>query len=87
MSTIRVNVYVQPGASRTAVAGTHDGSIKIRLAAPPVDGAANAALIEFVADRLGIAKSRVRIVTGHGTRRKILELEDVTAENFEAALV
>ena len=41
----------------------HDGAIKIRLAAPPVDGAANAALIEFVAERLGLAKSRVRLVS------------------------
>lgn len=83
---IRVSVYVQPRASRTAVAGTHDGCLKILLAAPPVDGAANAALIELVADRLGIAKSRVRIVSGLNGRRKLVEIEGVTLAAFAAAM-
>lgn len=82
----RINVYVQPRASKTAVAGMHDGAVKIRLAAPPVDGAANAALVEFVAARLGIAKSRVRITAGLASRRKTVEVEGVTAQQLAAAL-
>lgn len=82
----RINVYVQPRASKTVVAGMHDGCIKIRLAAPPVDGAANAALIEFVAEQLGIAKSRVRITAGMTSRRKTIEVDGVTAEQIAGAL-
>jgi uncharacterized protein len=82
----RISVYVQPRASKTMVAGMHDGCVKIRLAAPPVDGAANAALVEFVADQLRIAKSRVRVVTGQTSRRKVVEVDGVTSEQLSAAL-
>jgi uncharacterized protein (TIGR00251 family) len=86
-SSVRIDVYVQPRASRTIVAGEHDGAIKIRLAAPPVDGAANAALVEFIAERLGIAKSRVRVAAGQTSRRKVIEIDGVTLEAVRAALV
>jgi uncharacterized protein (TIGR00251 family) len=82
----RINVYVQPRASKTVVAGMHDGCVKIRLAAPPVDGAANAALVEFVAEQLGTAKSRVRITAGLTSRRKTVEVDGVTAEQVRDAL-
>lgn len=82
----RINVYVQPRASKTVVAGMHDGCVKIRLAAPPVDGAANAALIEFVAEQVGVAKSRVRITAGLASRRKTVEVEGVTTEQVSGAL-
>jgi uncharacterized protein (TIGR00251 family) len=82
----RINIYVQPRASKTMVAGMHDGCVKVRLAAPPVDGAANAALIEFVADSLRVAKSRVRIVSGQTSRRKVVEVDGVSAEQLTAAL-
>jgi uncharacterized protein (TIGR00251 family) len=68
------------------LAGTHDGCIKVRLAAPPVDGAANVALIEFIAERLGIAKSRVHLVSGATSRRKVLEIEGADAATVAAAL-
>ena len=68
------------------VAGMHDGCVKVRLAAPPVDGAANAALVEFVADALSGAQSRVRIVSGQTSRRKVVEVDGVTAEQLAAAL-
>lgn len=83
---VRIRVHVQPRAAKTSIAGMHDGSIKIRLAAPPVDGAANAALIEFVADRFGIAKSRVRLVSGASSRRKVLEIEGVDAATVSDVL-
>ena len=82
---VRIAVHVQPRASKTELAGLHDGCIKIRLAAPPVDGAANAALTAFIAARIGIAKSRVRIVNGSGGRRKIVEI-DAPKEAVEAAM-
>lgn len=83
---VRISVYVQPRASKTAIAGMHDGAIKIRLAAPPVDGAANAALIEFIAERVGVARSRVRLVSGASARRKVIEIEGVDAASVAAAL-
>jgi len=85
-SSARIAVYVQPRASLTELAGLHDGCIKIRLAAPPVDGAANAALIAFVAERLGIAKQHVRLVSGHGSRRKVLEIEGLSLADIHGAL-
>ena len=83
----RIEVYVQPRASRTEVAGLHDGRLKIRLAAPPVDGAANAELVSFIAARLGIAKSKVRIAAGESSRRKIVVIEGIDQTVVEATLV
>ena len=77
---IRIEIYVQPRASKTEIAGMHDGRIKVRLAAPPIDGAANAALIDFIATKLAIAKSRVRIVAGATGRRKVVEVDGITEE-------
>jgi uncharacterized protein (TIGR00251 family) len=65
----------------------HDGLIKIRIAAPALENAANRALIDFLAQRLGIAKRCVRIVSGSASRRKVLEIDGVTADVIAAALV
>lgn len=73
-------LHVQPGAKRTAVDGTHgEGTqqrLKVRLAAPPVDGKANAELIELVARRFGCAKSAVSIKTGAGSKLKRVTVPD-----------
>jgi len=81
-SRARLALYVQPRASRTEVAGVHAGDLKIRLAAPPVDGAANAALLVFVADLLGVPRRAVTLVHGATGRRKVVEIEGVTAEQL-----
>lgn len=72
-----LDVLVAPRASRTRVMGVHDGRLKIQLAAPPVDGQANEALIRFVADTLGIARAQVEIVGGPASRRKTVRLAGV----------
>lgn len=82
----RISIYVQPRASQNEISGMHDGLVKIRLAAPPVDGAANAALIAFIAERLGLARSRVRVVAGLSARRKIVEVDGIANEALIAAL-
>jgi uncharacterized protein YggU (UPF0235/DUF167 family) len=64
----------------------HDGVIKVRIAAPPVENAANRALINFIALQLGIAKRCVRVVSGGASRRKVLEIDGVTADVIAAAL-
>jgi uncharacterized protein (TIGR00251 family) len=86
MPSIRLQVYIQPRASKTELAGLHGGIIKIRIAAPAIENAANRALIDFVAQHLGIAKRFVRVVSGSASRRKILEIEGVSATVIAAAL-
>jgi uncharacterized protein (TIGR00251 family) len=73
--TGRVVVHVQPRARRTEVVGPFGDAVKVRLAAPPVDGAANAELVRFVAERLGVARASVRVVTGAAARRKVVEVD------------
>ena len=69
-----LTLHIQPGAKKTEVVGLHGNALKIRLAAPPVDGKANHALIGFIAERLGVAKSAITLKSGHSSRRKVLEL-------------
>jgi uncharacterized protein (TIGR00251 family) len=81
-----LTVRVHPGARRNAIAGTHDGAIKISLTTPPTDGRANAALIVFLADHLNIPRAHITLVTGATTRTKTLHLEGLTPEALTAAL-
>lgn len=71
-SGCRLVVHVQPGATRTAWVGLHGDALKLRLAAPPVDGAANQALLAFVADWLGVPTSHLRLLRGERSRRKVM---------------
>ncbi|UCV28209.1 DUF167 domain-containing protein [Ferribacterium limneticum] len=71
---ITLTLHIQPGAKKTEFAGLHGDALKIRLAAPPVDGKANEALIKFVAETLGLAKSSVSLKSGQTSRRKVLEV-------------
>ena len=73
----RIKVRLQPRASSNQIVGERNGSIVIRVTAPPVDGKANTALIKLVAKELGIAKSKVKIVQGESNRDKVLEVEGI----------
>lgn len=75
-----LTIHVQPKARTTDVAGWYGDAIKIRVAAPPVDGAANETLMRFLADRLGVSRSAVRIVSGATARRKRLAIHGVAQE-------
>lgn len=83
---IAVNILVQPRASRTELAGIHDGAVKVRLTSPPVDGAANALCIDFFAKLLKIPKSRVEISSGSASRRKVLRLDGISPADLLTAL-
>ncbi len=74
-----LEILVQPRASRTRVLGEHDGRLKIALAAPPVDGEANAALVEFLAGALGVKKVAVTILRGETGRRKTVRIGGIRA--------
>ena len=75
-----ISVHAQPGAKKSAVAGLHGESLKIRVAAPPVEGKANAALTAFVAGALGLPRRSVRIVKGESSREKLLLIADTAAD-------
>lgn len=76
---VRFPVRVQPRASRSEIVGMHGDAVKIRLSAPPVDGAANDALVALIAEVLGVGRRAVRIVSGETSRSKVVEVEGVTA--------
>ena len=84
---VRFRVRVQPRASVSAIAGVFDDALKVRLAAPPVDGAANEELVALLAHVLGVARSRITIVSGHTGRSKTVEVADITAEHAHARLL
>ncbi|MEO5350713.1 MAG: DUF167 family protein [Magnetococcus sp. YQC-3] len=79
-SDLLLEVRVQPRASRVRVLGLHGAAIKIALTAPPVEGAANQALCEWLADELRVAKGRITIVAGAHAREKRLRIESADAE-------
>jgi uncharacterized protein (TIGR00251 family) len=82
-----VAVRVQPRASADAVIGDRQGAIAIRLKAPPVDGEANAALLRFVARRLGVAPRAVELVRGASSREKWIRVEGLNADAVRTALL
>src|SRR5512145_3126223 len=80
-------VRVTPRASRNEIVEMlDDGTIKVRIAAPPVDGEANAALIEFMADILGVPKSRIDIVAGVSGRDKLIAVLDMDVETAHSRI-
>jgi uncharacterized protein len=79
---ITVEILVQPRASRAKIGPMHDGRIKIAVTAPPVDGEANAAVIELFAKRLGIARGSIEVIAGASSRRKTLRIEGITAQQI-----
>jgi len=80
-------IHVVPRARRTEVAGPYGDAIRIRIAAPPVDGAANAELLRFLAQRLGIARSRLEITAGASGRRKTVSVTGLNSEQVRRALL
>jgi len=85
-STTRLRVRVSPGARRTEIAGRHGDGWKVRVAAPPEDGRANEAVLRLLAERLGLPRRAVAIVSGHTAREKVVELDGISQERAEAGL-
>ena len=83
---VRINIYVQPRASRTEVVGEHGDAIKLRVAAPPVEGEANEEVVRFLAKELGVSASHISIVAGAASRRKIVEVRGVDLPRVKQAL-
>jgi uncharacterized protein (TIGR00251 family) len=83
---ITLEILVQPRASRARIGPMHDGRLKIAVTAPPVDGEANAAVVELLARRLGIARGDVSVVAGASSRRKTLTIANVSRQQLDALL-
>ena len=79
-----LRVHAQPRASRNAVAGIHGDALKIAVQAPPVDGVANEAIREFLAELFAIPRARVSLRAGETSRRKTFQLHGVSAEAVRA---
>ena len=82
--TVTFDVLVQPRASRAKLGPVHDGRLKVSVTAPPVDGEANAAVIELLAKALGVGKSAVEVVAGASSRRKTVRIAGVSRASVEA---
>ena len=79
-------VRVTPRAHKNEIAGVQGEALKIKLAAPPVEGAANTALCEFLAEQLGVRKSAVTLVAGQTSRNKVVRVQGATADHVRTVL-
>ena len=83
---VRFEVRVQPRAARDELAGEHAGALRVHLRAPPVDGAANEALVVFLAGQLGVPRRSVRLVSGAASRTKVIEIDDTARPALDRLL-
>ncbi|WP_028310620.1 DUF167 domain-containing protein [Derxia gummosa] len=72
-----IELHVQPGARCTEAVGLHDGALKLKLAAPPVDGKANELLVKWIAERCGVGRREVELVSGQTSRRKRVSVSGI----------
>jgi uncharacterized protein (TIGR00251 family) len=83
----RLSLKVAAGARRTGFAGKHGGAWKLRIAAPPVDGKANVAIVRYLAQLCGVRTSAVTIVSGETATTKIVEIDGIDAPALEHAIL
>lgn len=83
MTDTLLHILVQPRASRSEIVGPHGDMLKVRLAAPPVDGAANEELVRFLAKEFGVPQRAIEIVAGLSSRRKTIRVAGVTREAID----
>jgi len=83
---ILLQLHVQPGASKTELAGLHGDALKIRVASPPAEGKANRELVRFLAETLGVPRGNIVVVRGESGRRKTVAVQGVSAERADRLL-
>lgn len=79
---VTFDVRVVPRASKSEIVGEHDGALKVRIAAPPVEGAANAELIRLLAKSFGVPRSNVSIVGGESSKKKRIKIDNLSQSRF-----
>lgn len=84
--SVTLSIRIQPRASKNEVVRLDGGGLRIRLTAPPVDGAANEALVKFLSAVLSVAKSKIEIVSGHTSRDKIIRIHGVSEVDAKRVL-
>jgi len=84
---VEISLYVQPGAKKTGVAGEHDGALKLRVLAPPVEGKANAAVLAFVAATCAVARSQLSLTAGELSRHKRIRIAAADADDIARRLL
>jgi uncharacterized protein (TIGR00251 family) len=77
------DIQVIPHASRAEIAGVQEGAFKVKVTAPPVEGAANEACIKLLADKLGLKKSQIKISSGAKSRKKTVMIKDISKEELQ----
>jgi uncharacterized protein len=80
---VRFAVHVQPRSARTEIVGIHGDALKVKLQAPPVDNAANDALVDLLARELHVTRQHVRLVAGATSRTKVVEVDGVSRERVQ----
>jgi uncharacterized protein (TIGR00251 family) len=85
-SGVQFTVRVIPGASKNEVAGIQDGALKVKLTAPPVEGKANRACVDFLAGLLGLRRSALSIASGEKSRKKTITADGLTAGELQSRL-
>ena len=83
---VALDLLVQPRASRARLGPIHGDRVKVAVTAPPVDGEANAAVVELLARRLGVARGDIEVVAGASSRRKTLRIANVTRQQIDALI-
>lgn len=83
---VTLAVRVQPRAARNEAIALPDGSLKVRLTAPPVNGAANEALVRFLANALSVGRSQIEVLSGRTGRQKVLRITGISADDVEGLL-
>ncbi len=81
-----LNLRIVPRASKNAIQGEHGDALKVRLCAPPVDGAANASLVEFLADAFSLPRARVQLLSGATSRNKRVLLAGLPASAIQSKI-
>jgi uncharacterized protein len=82
----RLRLRVSPGARKTQLAGRHGDAWKVRVSAPPEDGRANAAVVDLLAERLGLPRRSVSIVSGLASRDKVVKMDGIDQNELERRL-
>ena len=82
-NAVTFSVRVIPRASRSEIVGEHDGALKVKLASPPVDGAANAELIKLLAKKFGVSKNDIEIVSGETSKNKRIKINNLSKSKFD----
>jgi uncharacterized protein (TIGR00251 family) len=85
MVTFYLTIYLQPNAKKTEISGQHDQYVKIRVQSPPADNKANQALIDFLSDELKVKKGSIKLIRGHKSRLKTVQIKASDRASFNQA--